>query len=116
MQSPCKFVTAQMLNEATACLPILHASTMSTTREISNSVERLQLVSLHRSFILVQVCEWVLGTVVMCIIVCIDRLSFEPGNSVELLDGGSTQTSECPEHGTLDLGDLSILDGIDKSV
>merc|ERR1719243_267037 len=116
MQSPCKFVTAQMLNEAKACLPILHASTMPTTREITTSVERLQLVSLHRSFIFVQVCERVLGTIVMCIIVSIDGLSFEPGNSVKFLNRGGTQTSECPEHGSLNLSDLSILNGIDKRV
>merc|ERR1719247_2591558 len=83
---------------------------------VSTSMERLQLVSLHRCFILVQVCEWVLGTIVMRIIVGIDRLSLQTGNRVKLLDGGSTQTSECPEHGTLDLSDLSILNGIDKSV
>merc|ERR1719352_22502 len=85
-------------------------------REITSSMERLQLVSLHRCFIFVQVCEWVLGTIVMRIIVGIDRLSLQTGNRVKLLDGGSTQTSECPEHGTLDLSDLSILHGIDKSV
>merc|ERR1719407_180364 len=85
-------------------------------QEITTSMERLQLVSLHRCFVLVQVCEWVLGTVVMCIIISIDRLSLEPGNCVKLLDCGRTQTSECPEHGSLDLSDLSILHSIDKSV
>merc|ERR1719263_1985639 len=52
----------------------------------------------------------------MRIIVSIDRLSLQTGNRVKLLDGGSTQTSECPEHGSLNLSDLSILNGIDKSV
>merc|ERR1719482_1412643 len=99
-----------------ASVLMLQASTTSTEQEIATSVERLQLVSLHRCFIFVQVCEWVLSTIVMRIIVSIDRLSFEPGNRVKLLDGGGTQTSECPEHGSLDLSDLSILDGIDKSV
>merc|ERR1719263_1639131 len=85
-------------------------------QEITTSMEGLQLVSLHRCFVFVQVCEWVLGTIVVCIIVSIDRLSFEPGNGVELLDCGRTETSESPEHGSLNFSDLSILNGIDKSV
>merc|ERR1719146_276914 len=52
----------------------------------------------------------------MCIIISIDRLSLEPGNCVKLLDCGRTQTSECPEHGSLNLSDLSILHSINKSV
>merc|ERR1719263_1583377 len=52
----------------------------------------------------------------MRIIVSIDRLSLQTGNRVELLDCGRTQTRECPEHGSLNLSDLSILNGIDKSV
>merc|ERR1719198_1223444 len=80
------------------------------------SVEGLQLVCLYGSFVLVQVCKWIFGTVVMGVIVCVNGLGFESSNGVELLDGGSTQAGERPEDSALDLRDLCILHGIDQGV
>merc|ERR1719375_2607545 len=58
----------------------------------------------------------ILCTVVVCIIVCIDCLSLEASNSIELLDGSCTKPCQCTEDGTLDLGHLCVLNSIDKSV
>merc|ERR1719223_1447037 len=91
----------------------LHLVASATT---THSVERLQLVGLNWSLIFVQVGKRILGTVVVSIIVRIDGLCLEAGDGVELLDCCGTQTSQCPEDSSLDLGNLSILDGIDQSV
>merc|ERR1712176_648736 len=79
-------------------------------------MERLQLVGFNGCLVFVQVGERVLRTVVVSIVVCIDGLSLQPGDSVELLDGGSSQSGQSSEYCTFDLGDLSILDSIDQCV
>jgi len=43
----------------------------------------------------------------VCIIVSIDRLFFQPSDGVKLLDCCCTEASECAENCTLDLCDLS---------
>merc|ERR1719158_1666514 len=52
----------------------------------------------------------------MSIIVCIDGLRFKTCYGVKLLDGSSTQTSQCPKHCPLDFCNLSILDSIHQGV
>merc|ERR550537_1488115 len=86
---------------------------LSSSHVLTLSMERFQLVGLHRRFIFVQMCEWVLCAVVMCIVVCVDGLRFKTGYCVELLDGGSAQASERPEHSTLDFCNLGVLHCID---
>jgi len=64
----------------------------------------------------VQVRQRVLATVVVCIVVCIDCLSFQPGNRVELLDRGCTQTGQSAEDGAFDLSHLRILNCVNQCV
>merc|ERR1719247_1267990 len=80
------------------------------------SVKRLELVCFHRSFVLMEVCEGVLSTIMVRIIVCIDGLSLKSGNSVKLFDGCSTEASERTENSSLDLCHFSILHSINKGV
>jgi len=54
-------------------------------------VEGLQLVGLHRGLVLVQVRERVLRTVVVRIVIGVDRLGLQTRNGVELLDRRSTE-------------------------
>mmetsp|Transcript_31404 Transcript_31404/g.71708 ORF Transcript_31404/g.71708 Transcript_31404/m.71708 type:complete len:222 (-) Transcript_31404:292-957(-) len=82
----------------------------------SCSMEGLELVCLHRSFILVEVSKWVLCAIVVGIIVSVDGLSLQAGDSVELLDGSSSETSKRTEHSTLNLCNLCILDSVHKGV
>merc|ERR1719262_1174866 len=80
------------------------------------SVEGLELVGFHGGFIFVQMCQWVLGAIVMCIVVRINGLCLQTSNGVKLFDGCRTQASQCAEHSALDLCDLGILHGIDQGV
>merc|ERR1719191_1073587 len=75
-----------------------------------------ELVCLHRSLILMKMGQWILSTVVVGIIVCIDGLRFKACNGIELLDRRSTETCKSPEHSTFDLRHLSVLHCINKSV
>merc|ERR1719440_1224908 len=79
------------------------------SRKTLYSVEGLELVGLHWCFVLVQVCKWVLCTVVVRIIVGINCLSLETSYGIKLLDGCGTQTRQGTEHSTLDLCHLCIL-------
>merc|ERR1719310_301647 len=85
----------------------------TTTKSL---VEGLQLVSLHRSLVFVQVRQWVLRTVVVGIIVGVDGLSLQACDGVKLLDGRGTQAGQRPEDRALDLSHLRILDGVDEGV
>jgi len=58
---------------------------------ILQEVEGLQLVGLHRGLVLVQVRERVLRTVVVRIVIGVDRLGLQTRNGVELLDRRSTE-------------------------
>merc|ERR1739848_778510 len=61
-------------------------------------------------------CERVLCTVMMGIIVCVDGLCLKTSNRIEFLDGGCTQTCQCTENCTLDLSHLCVLDCVDESI
>merc|ERR1719305_1820413 len=52
----------------------------------------------------------------MRVIVCIDGLRLQTSDSIELLNSGRTQASQCAEHRTLDLGHLCVLNCIDQGV
>mmetsp|Transcript_1379 Transcript_1379/g.2534 ORF Transcript_1379/g.2534 Transcript_1379/m.2534 type:complete len:280 (+) Transcript_1379:144-983(+) len=80
------------------------------------SMERLQLVRLHRGLILVQVRQGIFGTIVMRIIICINCLRFQSCYSVKFLDGGCAQACERPENCPLDFSDLCVLHGIHQRV
>jgi len=64
----------------------------------------------------VQVRQRVLATVVVCIVVRINRLCLQPGNRVKLLDGGGTQTGQSAENGAFDFGNLCILNCVNQCV
>mmetsp|Transcript_44283 Transcript_44283/g.87401 ORF Transcript_44283/g.87401 Transcript_44283/m.87401 type:complete len:221 (-) Transcript_44283:605-1267(-) len=82
----------------------------------SLSMERFELVRLHRSLIRREMGERILTTEVVRVVVRIDHLSLQSRYGVELLDGGGTQPCEGSEHGPLDLCNLSVLDGVDQSI
>merc|ERR1719330_559378 len=96
-------------------LPLAHHKHPSGRKD-SALMERLQLIRLYRGLILMQMGEWVLGTVVMCVVVCIDCLRLQTSNSIKLFDGCRTQASQGTEHCPLDLCDLSIFHSIDQCV
>mmetsp|Transcript_22480 Transcript_22480/g.36983 ORF Transcript_22480/g.36983 Transcript_22480/m.36983 type:complete len:237 (-) Transcript_22480:55-765(-) len=79
-------------------------------------MERFEFVGLYRRLILVQMCQWVLGPVVMRVIVCINSLRLKACDGVELLDGCGTKPGESPEHGALDLSYLRILHSVHERV
>jgi len=79
-------------------------------------MKALELVGLDWGLVGVQRLERVLGPVVVSVIVSIDGLGLEPGDGIELFDGGSSEPGEGTEHGTLDLSNLSVLDGVDEDV
>ena len=79
-------------------------------------MERLELVGLDWGLVLVQVAEWVLGTVVVSIIVGINGLGLEAGNGIEFLNRGSTETGKCTEDRTLNLRNFRILNRIDEGI
>jgi len=91
-------------------------SISNTIATSSSLVEALELVRLDRGLVGVERLERVLATVVVSVIVSIDGLGLEAGDGVELLDGGGTEPGQSTEHGTLDLSDLSVLDGIDEDI
>merc|ERR1719221_2293176 len=74
-------------------------------RRPAPSVERLELVRFHRCLVLMQVRQGVLRTIVVGIVVRIDRLSLEPGNGIELLDSCCSKARQSTEHRALDLRD-----------
>merc|ERR1719387_1791156 len=85
-------------------------------RQASASVERLELVGLDRCLILMEVCQRILCTIVVRVIVGIDGLRLETRNGIELLDRGSTEPRQRPENSTLDLCHLCVLHGVDEGV
>merc|ERR1719439_412748 len=101
------------------CPRVVHSTYDMSCRSSShtkNSVERLELVGLHWCLVFVQVCQRVLRTVVVSIVVCINGLGLQACDGVELLDRRGTQTGQCPEDSTLDLCDLCILHCIDEGI
>merc|ERR1719272_1179004 len=60
--------------------------------------------------------ERVLSSVMMSVVVCIDRLSFQTGYGVKFLDGSGTETCECSKDRSLDFCYLRILDCIGESI
>merc|ERR1719281_1317421 len=82
----------------------------------NTSVEGLELVSLHRSLVLMEMCERVLRTIVVCIVVRINGLCFKAGNRIELLDGRCTQPGQCTKHSSFDLSNFSVFHCIDEGV
>merc|ERR1719198_400700 len=65
-------------------------------------MERLELISFHRSLIFMEMCKRILGSVMVRIVISVNGLSFQPGNGIKLLDGGRAQTRKCSEHCPLD--------------
>merc|ERR1719321_1775964 len=80
------------------------------------SMERLELVCLNRSLVLVQVSKWVLSTIVVSIIVCINGLRLEACNCVKLLNSGSAEPRQSAKHSTFDLCNFGVFDSIDEGV
>merc|ERR1719161_1982668 len=80
------------------------------------SMEGLELVSLDRRLVLVQMSKWVLRSVVMRVVVCINCLGFQSRDRVEFFDCCSTQSRKCPENSTLDFCNLSVLHSIHQGV
>merc|ERR1719367_1459178 len=81
-----------------------------------HSMERLQLVGLYRCLVLMEVCEWILGAIMMSIIVRVDGLRFKPGDGIELLDCGCAQPRQGSEDGTLYLRNLGVLYRVHEGV
>merc|ERR1719215_114501 len=79
-------------------------------------VERFELVGLDWCLVFVQVCERVLGTVVVRIVVRINGLSLQTGNSIKFLDGGCAQSCQSAENRTLNFCHLSIFHCINQCV
>ena len=79
-------------------------------------MEGLQLVRLHRGFVLVQVRERILRPVVVRIVVGVDRLGLQTRDGVELLDRRGAEPGQGPEHRPLDLRHLRVLHGVHKRV
>merc|ERR1719356_2416869 len=96
-------------------LPPTHHSHPSGRQDLV-LMERLQLVRLDRCLILMQMGEWVLGAIMMCVIVCIDHLRFQTSNGIKLFDSCCSQASQGAEHCPLDLCDFGILHSIDQCV
>merc|ERR1719270_2804411 len=94
--------------------PIRHSRPRG--RHYSILMERLQLVRLYRGLILMQMGEWVLGTIMMCVVVCIDRLRLQTSYGIELFDSCCSQASQGAEHRPLDLCDFGILHSVDQCV
>merc|ERR1719178_484974 len=90
--------------------------TPSGALRTKSSVERLQLISLNWSLVLVKVGQRVLSSVVVRIVVRVDGLSFKTSNGVELFDGRCAQPGEGAEYGALDLGNLCVLHCVDEGV
>merc|ERR1719199_788333 len=80
------------------------------------SVERFELVCLHWCLVLVEMGKRVLCAVVVSIIVCIDGLSFQARNGIELLDRSRTESSKCTEDSALDFSDLGVFHRIHQCV
>merc|ERR1719189_456001 len=80
------------------------------------SMEGLQLVSLHRRFVFMQVSKWILRAIMMSVVVCVDGLGFQTRDRIELLDGRGTQSCQRTEHCTLDLCNLGIFDSVYEGV
>merc|ERR1719443_2678322 len=66
--------------------------------------------------ILVEVSERVLRTVVVCVIVSIDRLRFQPRDRVELFDRRRAQARESTENSALNFSDFRVLHRINEGV
>merc|ERR1740121_3184491 len=79
-------------------------------------VERLQFVCLNWSFVLVQVSQWILSTIVVRIVIRVNCLRLQSCDSVKFLDCCCPQTCQGSEHGALDFCDLSVLDSVYQCV
>jgi len=63
-----------------------------------------------------QMCQRILATIVVRIVVRVNRLSLQPGNRVKLLDRRCTQTGQSAEDGAFDFGNLCVLNCVNQSV
>merc|ERR1712227_498871 len=79
-------------------------------------MERLELVSFNRCFIFMQMCKGILCTVMVGIVVGINRLCFKASNRVKFLDCRCAKACESPEDSSLDLCHLCVLHRIDEGV
>merc|ERR1719263_9757 len=104
-----------MLNTSIKFTTAMIRQLVDSSRQLG-SMERLKLVCLYRCLIFVQVCERILGTIMMRIIVCIDGLGLQPGNGVKLLDGRRAKACERAEHCSLNLCNLRVLYCVHKCV
>merc|ERR1719321_1988051 len=84
--------------------------------EAMGSMEGLEFVSLNWCLILVEVRKRILSTIVMSIVVRINRLSFKTRNCIELFNRGCSQTSQCTEHCTLNFCYFCILHSVNQGV
>merc|ERR1719191_2153306 len=58
----------------------------------------------------------IFGSVMVCIVVCIDCLSLETRYGIELLDCGSAQTCQSTKNSTLDFSHLRVLHCVNESI
>mmetsp|Transcript_11050 Transcript_11050/g.19941 ORF Transcript_11050/g.19941 Transcript_11050/m.19941 type:complete len:222 (-) Transcript_11050:84-749(-) len=63
-----------------------------------------------------QVCQWILSTVVVSIVVGINRLRFKTRDGIKLLDRGSAEPGQSTEHCALDLCNLCVLNRVHERV
>merc|ERR1719231_2237545 len=82
----------------------------------SGLMERLQLIGLHGSLVLVQVRKRILRTIMMRVVIGINGLCLQTRNCIELLDRCCSEASQGTEDRTLDLCNLCVLDSIDDSI
>merc|ERR1719160_387405 len=80
------------------------------------SVEGLELVSLDRRLVLVEMGEGILCTIVVRIVVRINCLRFKACDRVKLLDRCCAETGQCTEHSALDLCHLRVFHGVNQGV
>merc|ERR1719198_442350 len=79
-------------------------------------VERLELVGLHRSLVLMEMSERILCAIVVGIVVCVNGLRLKASNCIKLLDSRCAQPCQCSEHSALDLGDFCVFHSVDEGV
>merc|ERR1740130_1329362 len=95
---------------------LIKAPAKAHLNSASISVERFELNSLDRRLVLVKMGEGILGSVVGCIVVRVNCLSFKTSDGIKFFYGGSAQPGESSEHSTLDFSHLRILNCVNKSV
>merc|ERR1719232_899860 len=79
---------------------------------VSYLVKGFQLIGLNWSFISVKVIQWVFGTVVVSVIVCIDSLRFQTSDGIEFLDRCGTKSCERAKDSSLDFRNFCVFYGV----